>query len=572
MKRFKTECQAVALLSHPNIVSVYDVGVAFGAPYIVMELIEGITLKEYINQRAPLKYTEAIHFTSQILRALEHAHSRNIVHRDIKPQNIMVLENGTIKVADFGIARFTMSNTVTITDDAIGTVHYLSPEQAKGSVAVEASDVYSVGVILYEMLTGKVPYDADNPVSVAMMHLSASPIPPRKLNPLIPEGLEEITLKAMARNQTDRYTTASAMLRDLEVFKKDPAIHFEYKKTFDQQPTQYWKQTDIREKYQKHGNKKRSPDEANTKTPFIAGAAAAVLVSLIGIFVFFKILAPSPSTEETDITVPDFTNQVYEDVIKNQEYSEKFNFELKQEIYDKEVPAGNIISQKPSDKMVVKKGSTISLVVSRGPQTAVLPDFYNVEYRSAVLALKSMDVSYELIFEENAEITQGHIFKTSPEADSEIKDNMVVKLYISNGVEVKYVKVPNVVGKTQDEAKHELELKGLIMSSNNKYVESSESSGTVISQNKLADTEVEEGSEVILEISKGSASKTYTLSVQLPQSDSPIEVMVFMNDRMIYSGKEAGGSTFTLPITYTESMYIELFTGNHLFYSDKVLY
>lgn len=232
IKRFKTESRAVALLNHPNIVSVYDVGIHDGLPFIVMELIEGITLKEYISQKKVLSAKEAVFFGGQIISALEQAHSRKIIHRDIKPQNIMVLRNGTIKVADFGIARFTLADTQTLTESAIGSVHYLAPEQAKGNVSDERTDLYSVGVVLYEMVTGRVPFDADNPVMVAMMHLQRDPIPPCDLVPDVPDGLQSIILKAMMRDPDQRYQSASQMLQDLEIFRKNPAVTFEYKPAF----------------------------------------------------------------------------------------------------------------------------------------------------------------------------------------------------------------------------------------------------------------------------------------------------------------------------------------------------
>ena len=233
IRRFKNESKAIAVLSHPNIVKVYDVSFGDQIQYIVMEYIDGITLREYLDQQKEIKWKEAIHFTVQILRALQHAHEKGIIHRDIKPQNIMLLQDGTIKVTDFGIARFSRNETRTMTDKAIGSVHYIAPEQARGDLTDEKADIYSVGVMLYEMITGQLPFEADNAVSVAIMQLQADPRPPKDINPAIPDGLEEITLKAMQKDPSQRYQSAAEMLRDIEQFRRNPSISFQYKYFID---------------------------------------------------------------------------------------------------------------------------------------------------------------------------------------------------------------------------------------------------------------------------------------------------------------------------------------------------
>lgn len=238
-RRFKNESKAIAVLSHPNIVKVYDVSYGDKLQYIVMEYVEGITLKEYIEQQGVISWKETVHFTTQILRALQHAHDKGIVHRDIKPQNIMLLENGTIKVTDFGIARFSRSETRTMTDTAIGSVHYISPEQARGDITDDKSDIYSVGVVMYEMLTGQLPFQSDNSVSVAIMQLQTDPVKPREINSSIPEGLEQITMRAMQKNPKDRYQSAAEMILDLEEFKRNPAIKFDYSYFVDNEPTKF---------------------------------------------------------------------------------------------------------------------------------------------------------------------------------------------------------------------------------------------------------------------------------------------------------------------------------------------
>ena len=238
-RRFKNESKAIAVLSHPNIVKVYDVSFGDRLQYIVMEYVEGITLKEYIEQQKVINWKEAVHFVSQILLALQHAHDKGIVHRDIKPQNIMLLQDGTIKVTDFGIARFSRGDTRTMTEDAIGSVHYISPEQARGELTDDKADIYSVGVVMYEMLTGQLPFQSDNAVSIAIMQLQQEAKPPREINPEIPLGLEQITMRAMQKNPNNRYHSAAEMMLDIDEFKRNPSIKFNYNYFVDNEPTKF---------------------------------------------------------------------------------------------------------------------------------------------------------------------------------------------------------------------------------------------------------------------------------------------------------------------------------------------
>ena len=287
IRRFKNESKAIAVLAHPNIVKVYDVSFGTKIQYIVMEYIDGVTLKEYISKQQSMDWKDAVYFTHQILSALNHAHEKGVIHRDIKPQNIMLLADGTIKVTDFGIARFSSNETQTMTDRAIGSVHYISPEQAKGSMIDEKADIYSVGVMLYEMLTGKLPFEADNAVSVAIMQMQSAPRKPTDINPEIPEGLEEITLRAMQKLPANRYSSAKEMMNDIEKFENDPQIHFNYKYFVDDNPTRFMMDGVNKDKSSYGDNYNyRNEKKKKTKAGFIMGGIAAAVGLFALIFVF----------------------------------------------------------------------------------------------------------------------------------------------------------------------------------------------------------------------------------------------------------------------------------------------
>ena len=339
-RRFKNESKAIAVLSHPNIVKVYDVSYGDKLQYIVMEYVEGITLKEYIEQQGVISWKETVHFTTQILRALQHAHDKGIVHRDIKPQNIMLLENGTIKVTDFGIARFSRSETRTMTDTAIGSVHYISPEQARGDITDDKSDIYSVGVVMYEMLTGQLPFQSDNSVSVAIMQLQTDPVKPREINSSIPEGLEQITMRAMQKNPKDRYQSAAEMILDLEEFKRNPSIRFDYSYFVDNEPTKFVDKTapvtvpianagDTR--IIDNPNPQPGNDEGDEKTAeknkmvpilsgIVIGFVAVLAIVLVCLYSFTDVF-------NRKLTVPKLVNKNYaEEILGNDEYK---NFVIK---------------------------------------------------------------------------------------------------------------------------------------------------------------------------------------------------------------------------------------------------
>ena len=340
LRRFRNESKAIAVLSHPNIVKIYDMGFSEKIQYIAMEYIDGITLKEYIDSERVLNWKDAVHFIIQILRALQHAHNRGIVHRDIKPQNIMLLTDGTIKVMDFGIAKFAREESMTATDQAIGTVHYISPEQARGDVTDEKSDIYSVGVMFYEMLTGQKPFDTDNPVSIAVMHIKNIPVRPRDINPNIPSGLEEIIMHAMEKDAENRYQTASDMIRDIEAFKQNNQIIFGYysvplvqQRAADMGRMQYGtpppqpvasmhpmqqpeSQEDEEEEDYEEDYETDEP-ETRQKSLVVPILTAVTVVVIVVAAVFIVALLTNPNLLRKSVEVPNLIGMTYDDAVKN---------------------------------------------------------------------------------------------------------------------------------------------------------------------------------------------------------------------------------------------------------------
>lgn len=566
LRRFRNESRAIAMLSHPNIVKVYDVSFGDRLQYIVMEYIDGITLKEYISQQHVIRWKEAVHFTLQILYALQHAHEKGIIHRDIKPQNIMLLKDGTIKVTDFGIARFSRSDSRTMTDKAIGSVHYIAPEQARGAVTDEKSDVYSVGVMLYEMLTGKLPFEAENAVSVAIMQMQSEAKPPRSINPEIPEGLEEITLKAMKKDPEQRYASAAEMIRDINAFRQDPSIRFQYQYFIDEKPTKY---IDAIEKVK--GDSSAETEGAvdlieqrkkATAIPIITGVASALLLFAIvfGVFLFFRNLPTQNENEE--IFLPDFTGQMLPDV--QEQYRDSFNFIIKYDVYEN-AEIDQIMKQEPTGNVKkVKKGSDVTLYVNHSGEQVQVPETLigmQVSEATALLTEQNLGSSIVQVFSDDT--ASGYVVEVSPAGGSMVTANTKITLFVSKGAEEKTVVVGNYLGKSFEDAKNEI-LKNNLKVSTPKVVDSDRPKNEVVGQDPAYGTSVNEGDSIELTISSGNppapVENTVTFNVTLPKktASTSLALTVWANGEQVQSQNKnldpslTGSTTISLIGTATE--------------------
>lgn len=548
VRRFKNESKAIAALNHPNIVKVYDVSFSDKMQSIVMEYIDGITLKDYIDQQKIIRWKEAVHFAVQILRALQHAHDKGIVHRDIKPQNIMLLQDGTIKVMDFGIARFARSQIATITDKAIGSVHYISPEQARGEKTDEKTDLYSVGVMLFEMLTGQLPFTADSAVSVAIQQIQSKPKRPRELNPSIPEGLEQITMKAMQKDPARRYQSAAEMLRDIDAFKRDPSVAFSYKYLFaeeEEAQSAARRQREAQAKAEpskKRGKRKQRQEELDedvqivVKTPYLAmlGGIAAAFVLVTCLFIFLMFYFNNPFVSVDEVKLPNFVGIQYESVLNSSKYSD-FHIVVEETVYNDEYERGVICEQKPKYPKTVKKGSEVKIKVSSGSQKITIPDFSNQEATQVYTELKNMGLEYIESRINHPSVASGYVIRTDPTKGSEVKSGTVVTVYVSLGAQTVMKPVPDVTGIYIDDAKRILESNGLKVGSVEMDENSDEPYGTVLSQDPREGDVAASGSFVNLKVSQGDqVISRLTIEVPMPSSiDREVEVSAFLDDMEI---------------------------------------
>ena len=559
-RRFHDESQAVAMLSHPNIVAVYDVSRASDQEYIVMELIDGITLKQYMQRKGnKLSWREALHFITQIVKALGHAHSRGIIHRDIKPHNIMVLRDGSVKVADFGIARVSAGGHSTLTQEALGSVHYISPEQARGSRIDARSDLYSAGVVLYEMITGRLPFEGDNPVSVAIQHINSIPLSPREIDPELPEALEAITMKAMAPNPDDRYLSADEMLADLEEFRKNPNINFDFGPTdfLPAEEVEELERTQIRpvtpahrtrveekksHRRAVHEGEEDEEGERRSALPVVA-AVGVILAFVVGVFYFlYATFASGLFTPTDSYPVPNLKGMLFDKVVQDETLlGEHFTVELGSTVSDDQ-PAGTIIGQTPSENASVKETmTTITVTVSSGPEIIKMIDVTNKEYLKAVSELTNLglEVVTPYTYRSSSEIAKDHIIEYSPAQGTTLSPGDEVTIVISSGPEVKTVKLSDYKGKTQTWVEDDLKLRNLVPNIQAVYSDTVEA-GTVITQYPDPGTEVDEGSTVNIQVSKGkdpaTLPKTVTkeISVAVPPDAGTVNIKVTMDGEIVY--------------------------------------
>ena len=535
-RRFHAESQAVAMLSHPNIVSVYDVSTANDADYIVMELIDGITLKQYMEKKGVLNWKETLHFAIQIGKALDHAHGRGIVHRDIKPHNVMVLKNGSVKVTDFGIARV-MSKSNTLTKEALGSVHYISPEQAKGGRVDNRSDLYSLGVVMYEMMTGRPPYDGESPVAVAIQHINGKAVMPSVLNPNIPGGLEQIIMKAMALSPADRYVSTGAMLVDMDEFRKNPSMLFDYNNpntdmdaaTRLQPPARDTDETmplpkTVAERTASRATPPKPRTEQKPKTPqrkparrreqiveereerskvaTIAIIACAVVafaaIILFGIAIFNGDMLGSAD----DLTeVPPLVGQIYD---PDKDYGDIVIKIVKD--YSEEYAKGEIMNQSPAASYRIKKGGTVTVTISLGPEPKekVMEQLEGVSEQDAKAFLDDLKLNLTILVhtENSSSVAAGCVTRSDPAEGERLENGQTVHLYVSLGPVKQMAKVPNVVGWSLDMATKMLDGSNF----NNvtfEPIDSDQEEGIIVRQSVDAGIEVDVTTPITLWVSKG---------------------------------------------------------------------
>lgn len=568
LRRFRNESKAIAVLSHPNIVKVYDVSFGDRIQYIVMEYIDGITLKQYIEQQGEIKWREALYFTVQILRALQHAHEKGIIHRDIKPQNIMLLEDGTIKVTDFGIARFSQAETQTMTDKAIGSVHYIAPEQARGGYINDKADIYSVGVMLYEMLTGQLPFVADNAVSVAIMQMQAEPTPPSRINPSIPKGLEEITMHAMEKNPAQRFPSAADMLEDVERFRRNPEIVFHYGEQVDRAyagtsadiygnvqqnaaPQKYNDNYEYEEEYVRSQN-------SNRASKIILGIVAAVVfvAGIVGVIYLVKgkgansgsgflSFLPGFSTSSTtsdEIVLPNFVGMIYDTDIKdNPDYAD-FTFEITYGNVPSKQP-GEVLRQTPAAGINVKKGKTVSLTVNGEAEQVVVEDVKGYKQQDAYDALKALNLSPKIQAVADDDTAVGYVVKTDPAAGSTVSTGTTVTIYVSSGPSTESAVIPNIVGYQYSTAKEELEVAGFVVTAEYDD-ESDKDENTVLSVSPNEGEKAKKGSVVTVTVSSGKgAQKDVYYDIPLPGGVSDDLTMKIYVDGTLIETRTVNPST-----------------------------
>ena len=541
VRRFKNESKAISILDHPNIVKVYDVSVTDQLQYIVMEYIDGITLKEYLKQRGgALTWKEVVHFATQVLGALDHAHSKGIVHRDVKPQNIMLQADGSIKMMDFGIARFSRAQSQTVSDKAIGSVHYISPEQAKGDHTDGRTDIYSVGVMMYEMLSGHLPFDGSGTVSIAIMQISEKPKPLAQVAPNVPEGLRQITEKAMEKDPDDRYQSAAEMLQAIQAFKQNPSIRFEYEYNTQDAPsktinkvvsggrsgtksgisTQQARRTDTMtgkgKNVKKTAARKPVKEKHFSVLPIFFGMAVAFIIgATILVYLIFTNSTNPLFSNRDNVQLIDFVGQT-EDEFRTSDYFALLTPEIVYE-YNSSYPAGTIFQQSPAAGRTVKEKQKITLKVSRGTEIITLPDVGGYDKNTAKQTLVDLGVSVTTRRETNDSVAEGTVIRTEPAAGSSVEGGSTVVLYVAKPTRVTTASVPSVEGLDETAARNAINTANLVPAV--REVNSDQPAGTVIEQNPSAGDTVSLYSVVVLYVSTGVPEVVATPAPAEPNGD-----------------------------------------------------
>ena len=521
IKRFEVEAQSAASITHPNIVSVYDVGADGNLYYIVMELIKGKTLKEIIvEEKGPLPWKWSVNIAGQIASALETAHKNHIIHRDIKPHNIIITEDGVAKVTDFGIAKAVSNSTITAFGTTIGSVHYFSPEHARGGYTDEKSDLYSLGVVMYEMLTGKVPFDADTPVSVALKHMQEEAVPPIEVNPNVPVAVNDIIMKALRKDTNLRYQNATAMLMDLRRALKEPNGDFvdnnDYQNDF---PTQRISTIGLEESRNQKNDNGKNKKKPNKFVNFIK--KHKVLSSIIGLILLFVItigltIGISNATRPKDVEIPNLVGKNVDeakDILKQN----KLNYVEESQEYNADVPEGQIISQNPPyvEGRRIKENTDIKVVVSKGTETTTVPKLKGLTKEEAQDAADEAKIKLEFQEETSKTVEAGVIIKQEKAEGEKVNAGDTVKVYISVGTGIKQVKVISVVGQDEETAKQTLQDLGLVIEKVNYSKDKSQSNGVVLEQSVSAGTTVDEGSKITLKVNKYDEDKECTVNVNV---------------------------------------------------------
>ena len=512
IKRFSIEAQAAASITHPNIVSVYDVGREGNLYYIVMELVKGKTLKEIITEEGgPLPWKWSVNIAMQIASALETAHKNNIVHRDIKPHNIIITEDGIAKVTDFGIAKAVSNSTITAFGTTIGSVHYFSPEHARGGYTDSKSDIYSLGIVMYEMLTGRVPFDADTPVSVALKHMQEEPIPPIEVNPKIPKAVNDIIMKAIRKDTTLRYQTATDMLRDLSRALKNPNGDFvdneEYEELAETRKIPTMNNVEIKKETIPNKNKKENFFTKHKKLTVFILVVALFAIGLIGTLVYLRVSNPA------ETVLPNLVGVSREEAEKTLKDKKLELGEVKEE-YNGDYAQGYVISQDPAyqSNYNVKEKTKVNLVVSLGIEEATVPKVKGLKQDEAIKALEDAKLKYEIVEEESKKIEAGYVISQETDEDTKVNAGDTVVIHVSTGI--KMIEVPSIVGKSESDAKKELKdagLKVIVVTEE----DTTKDNNTVLKQSLDAGKEVEDGTSITITVNKVSQTKSATLTVNV---------------------------------------------------------